>query len=574
VPFADDRVGVDRSTLLDRGAEVAALDGDSARAVGLIREALAETGAADDERRSSYLHGQLRVYLWQAGQLDAATADAEAAVRQLPAASPTAERARALAHLAALRMEQGQFQRSREIALEALEAARAAEASAEEGLALGTLGLDLIELGQTAEGIGRLREAWQRSIELGGVLGIGLAYGNLTAALDRVGRYGEAIEVGQEGLRLARTIGLQRSYAPLVAGHLADALARVGRWDEARALCRDALEGAQAGPMSVHVRLIEARLQIRSGDLGTASAALAGALDAGSPEVGDERVMGLAVLIELALASGGDEAITVDDVLSATGWARGWRPALGDLLTIALRGQADAAERARAERDQETLRAAQRSTRRLLDRLRRVSALTTEESAPDAQPYLLLGRAEAARAGSHNAPGAWALAKAAWQKRGDPYAAAYAGLRETEARLAGRRGRAEAETVLGEAYRLALPLRALPLLREIETLARRARLRLPAEEAETAPAGEPAAASDARDGFGLTRREREILGYLAAGWTNREIGEALFISPKTASVHVSNILGKLGVQGRVQAAAVAHRLGLADAVSDPPGSRV
>jgi DNA-binding NarL/FixJ family response regulator len=55
-----------------------------------------------------------------------------------------------------------------------------------------------------------------------------------------------------------------------------------------------------------------------------------------------------------------------------------------------------------------------------------------------------------------------------------------------------------------------------------------------------------------------------VLSYVAAGRSNREIGEALFISGKTASVHVSNVLRKLGVTSRVQAATAAQRLGLVD----------
>ena len=71
-----------------------------------------------------------------------------------------------------------------------------------------------------------------------------------------------------------------------------------------------------------------------------------------------------------------------------------------------------------------------------------------------------------------------------------------------------------------------------------------------------APEPEPAAP------FGLTPREHEVLLLVAEGHTNREIGERLFMSEKTASVHVSRILAKLDVSGRVEAAAVAHRLGL------------
>ena len=69
------------------------------------------------------------------------------------------------------------------------------------------------------------------------------------------------------------------------------------------------------------------------------------------------------------------------------------------------------------------------------------------------------------------------------------------------------------------------------------------------------------AAPERRDTFGLSPREREVLGLIALGRTNREIGDRLFISQKTVGVHVGNILAKLGVSGRVEAAAVAIRLG-------------
>ncbi|KGM14769.1 hypothetical protein N867_16195, partial [Actinotalea fermentans ATCC 43279 = JCM 9966 = DSM 3133] len=60
----------------------------------------------------------------------------------------------------------------------------------------------------------------------------------------------------------------------------------------------------------------------------------------------------------------------------------------------------------------------------------------------------------------------------------------------------------------------------------------------------------------------LTEREAEVLELVAQGLTNRQIGERLFISGKTVSVHVSNVLAKLGVTGRAEAVAVAHRRGL------------
>jgi DNA-binding CsgD family transcriptional regulator len=113
------------------------------------------------------------------------------------------------------------------------------------------------------------------------------------------------------------------------------------------------------------------------------------------------------------------------------------------------------------------------------------------------------------------------------------------------------------------AARAAVPGRLRPLpaggdaARRRGAAGRRGRLRLedPAATATPAPATQLAA-------FGLTRRETEVLELVAAGHTNRQIGQALFITPKTAGLHVSRILAKLGVTGRGQAAAVAHRLGL------------
>ncbi|WP_260613276.1 response regulator transcription factor, partial [Streptomyces sp. WAC05858] len=87
------------------------------------------------------------------------------------------------------------------------------------------------------------------------------------------------------------------------------------------------------------------------------------------------------------------------------------------------------------------------------------------------------------------------------------------------------------------------------------------------------PAAESAKPVDPAEELGLTPRERDVLRLVAAGRSNRQIAEELFISPKTASVHVSNILAKLGVSSRGEAAAVAHRLRLVDGLTDGAGAR-
>ena len=145
----------------------------------------------------------------------------------------------------------------------------------------------------------------------------------------------------------------------------------------------------------------------------------------------------------------------------------------------------------------------------------------------------------------------------ALQATSDAWHRAYAQFRLAEVLLGTPAGRRAAEPVLQAAHAVASTLGAAPLRGWIEALARRARISVHAPEA----AVEVEEAADS-DHAGLTAREREVLALVADGFTNRRIAETLFISESTAGVHVSNILGKLGVATRTEAAAVATRLGL------------
>ena len=146
---------------------------------------------------------------------------------------------------------------------------------------------------------------------------------------------------------------------------------------------------------------------------------------------------------------------------------------------------------------------------------------------------------------------AWDQAAAAWAAVSEPYPQAQALLHAASAAL-GAGDRDGAADRLRRAAALAAGLGADPLAQEIALLARRGRIALES----SAGAGE--------GGFGLTGRELEVLRLVAAGRSNRDIANELFISPKTASVHVSNILGKLGAANRGEAAAQAHALRLLD----------
>jgi len=189
--------------------------------------------------------------------------------------------------------------------------------------------------------------------------------------------------------------------------------------------------------------------------------------------------------------------------------------------------------------------------------------------------YLQLCRAEETRAAGHSDPEAWDQCATTWQRRHQPYPAAYARLRQAEALLAQRTRSASAAGALRSAYDTARRLQARPLLTQVRDLATRARISLPDELAQAAtpvpeptstgpvtppatgpphpPAGPPPELSE------LTNREHEVLAEIAEGRTNREIAQRLFISEKTVGVHVSHILAKTGVRTRVQASALLYR---------------
>jgi DNA-binding CsgD family transcriptional regulator len=216
--------------------------------------------------------------------------------------------------------------------------------------------------------------------------------------------------------------------------------------------------------------------------------------------------------------------------------------------------EADAAERARDLADAGAEAAA---LGRLDALLARIDAAAVE-SRPVERAALLGARADRARAAGDPDPDAYARAAAAWDETGRAEPAARMRWRQAEA-LAATGERDAAAEAARAAHATAVRLGAGWLRGEIEGLAARARL-------ELAPDAERRDGTEADDAFGLTARERQVLALLAEGATNKEIGAALFMAEKTASVHVSRILTKLGARTRTEAATVAHRHRLV-----PPG---
>jgi DNA-binding NarL/FixJ family response regulator len=231
-----------------------------------------------------------------------------------------------------------------------------------------------------------------------------------------------------------------------------------------------------------------------------------------------------------------------------------------EMCALGVRAEADRVEALRGrDRLGETSQAAAVAGR-WVDDVRRITRLPLARGdvpAPDAVAFAVVSEAEYSRLLGRTDPQLWGAAVVSWDARDEPYPAAYARYRFAEALLATRRSVREASPTLGQAYVAARSLGAELLAADIERLAARARIEL--RRAIQAPA-ETTSALPAVAELGLTDREVEVLKLLAAGQTNRQIASTLFISEKTASVHVSNILRKLEVRSRIDAGAVGQRL--------------
>jgi DNA-binding CsgD family transcriptional regulator len=230
------------------------------------------------------------------------------------------------------------------------------------------------------------------------------------------------------------------------------------------------------------------------------------------------------------------------------------------LSAVGARIEADFAQRGRDLRERAMVREAIARARIHVDRLRAAA----QDGGPVEQAWSTTGKAELARARGRHDPSLWIAAAEAWEAIERPYPVAVARWRAAEAQVE-RGDRPAAAESTQVALELARRLGSRWLVAELEGLCERARLEpRRAETALRAAAGrQNGSDSDGEaDPFGLTKRERQVLALVAEGATNRQIGAALFMAEKTASVHVSRILAKLGVQSRTQAAAVMHRLRL------------
>jgi DNA-binding CsgD family transcriptional regulator/tetratricopeptide (TPR) repeat protein len=528
-------------------AAAAADSGNYDRAVALTRDALHEAQRLGDPELVARVRSRFAVHLYETDHVEEAREEARRAVRELPP-GPSAARVWAWAIEARVDMSVGEAEAADEIIGPALAEARE--------LGLLTAEADLLVTLSTADA----------------VLGRPGEFDNLQAAREAAERAGD--------------------YAVVVRAIWNRAVNRYddGDRDGARRAIREAIEVSERNGLGSSLYVTQCRqLNITAnwadGDPDGALAVVEEARRTLPPATA--RLVSLFALAvhaardpEHALAEAA--ALTPDDLpfnaifrLTYTAEALSWlgrdaeavaagTQALDTLVelgepyqlvgiavsTVALAACASQAENARRRGDEGSARAAVAAGERFLVDARERGAKgrpRTTTMGPEGVAWL--ARAEAEYARLTGAPGA-----ALWRTTAELFGnvsvheVARARLRLAECLLRdGDRTAAAAE--ITAAHEAATRLGAKPLLEALRGLARGARIEL----AGVAPAG---------NGAVLTPRERDVMRLVAEGLTNRQIGERLFISEKTASVHVSNVLAKLDASGRAEAVAVASRRGL------------
>ncbi|MFJ9820535.1 AAA family ATPase [Streptomyces sp. NPDC101151] len=421
-----------------------------------------------------------------------------------------------------------------------------------------TLGGLTVDAGDVEAGLAEMRHVKEHALTEGVTHVVGRAYVNLPATLQAVGRDREAEPILREGIALTRRFGLLDSQA-WVWGNFSDTLYALGRWEEAAEAAGQAMRiGHSAKPQGAGALRL-ANLALARGDIAEAGRQLATARTRfGAHDPMPQQGLPLARITVGVAAEEGRILDARAELLTAVeaGFPPGTHRYAWPLLLAA----------AIAEADARTVPAAEPGRAELLDRLSEATRRLTT-GVPLWAAYSRWTRAELDRAESRDTVDTWAPVVSSFECLDRPYDLARVRHRLAQALLAhgGEDERDRAVELLRLAGAVADHLGARPLADAVTRLAQRARLTL----ART-PRGALAPADPAQ-ALGLTSRERDVLRLVSAGRTNRQIAEELFISPKTASVHVSNILSKLGVSGRGEAAAVAHRLGLfpADTLTAP-----
>ena len=560
VPDIADLAGIDRPELLLRTSAIAANAGRRERAVALGQEAIRELEATDDRDRIVAALADVARYAWEANDFAVGSGAAERAYALIADAKASRLSASVLSIVGFLRFSEGRPEEGMRLLEMAMTAANAIGDRRLWASAAGSMAETLVSVGRPGRAAILADEAAAtlavQGAETWAIYGAaGGAYATWT-----VGRFEDSARIGQAGLEWANRYGLRERQGQYYRMTLIEAFVELGRYQEAEELARPILTGVHNTPAAIWVLQAMARVNVARGRFGQARQYLGGVRAIEGLIVNDV----WRLEIESELSRGQDDFEGVESAVEQAIAIVSGRAFGGSLWRCLATGVGAAADRAVAARDRrqpgDAAQAAGQA-RRWLGLLR--AMVEAAEADGGAGPFwnatLTTAEAEATRCQGETDVAVWAEAAHRWGALSHPLHQGHAQLRYAEALLAAGGGRTDAEAALRAAHGTAVAIGAAPLRLEVEALARRARIdvedraRLPIDRDDAAAVALPVV---------LTARERDVVRLVAGGHTNREIGDRLFISEKTVSVHVSNAMAKLGALSRYEAAASAERLDL------------
>lgn len=515
-------VGMDIVGLLELAADAACWAGEAERGMELVELGLAKIGSTTRPHSRTALLLQ-RAMMRQQGLIPGELSDLREAMEL--AGGHARLRAEALGQMSRALVLRDRHQEARAFVDDMRQVAGAAEDEEYQ------LEADIDDA--FLKHIGSRSAAFERALAEAAAAGSGrlevLAAEGLLRCLCEEGRFEDVIARGWAAFDRTLALGQGRYMGAAVGYHLCRSLLMCGEVSQADDICE---RMAVQNPLPLGLaKVLECRADIAMAraDLARAAQCIRLLRDLPSgPQAADRRAATM-VRLEIDLAQAKGDPGKASALISALDTSRlfsfHW-PVLAAL--------------ARADVESRPTRLDQ-----LADLARRLP-----EAGPVDRAYASTFAAEVSRAGQSDIA-AWQKAAEAWEAMGARTWHAYCQVRcGTAMIVAGRR--APGSATVRQAVELVAQTDAIAMASEIESVAIRARVRL-SDEGRTLPMSTP---------HGLTDREMEVLRLVAAGQTNREIATHLLISPKTASVHVSNILGKLAVPTRNAAAAIAHRLQL------------
>jgi DNA-binding CsgD family transcriptional regulator len=554
---------MDHAELLALAGQIAAATNQPERSVPLTREAVSELDSPGDEVRLASALADLYMFEWEARDFEASAVSVRRAFELMKDRDDSRLKAFVTWMMGWERWWDGSLSEATTLLETAMDIADAIGDRAVWADAAGALAHTLADLGYGTRGAALADQSAAsvtdfdgRPMSLWVVPDRGIAWWT-------AGRFEDAVQAASDGLEQASRYGWEARLGGDLRTCAGDALFEAGRYDDTEAVLRPILAGGGIWTSETWARQAMSRIAVVGGRLDDAHRYLDGLVPVGA---GGSAYWDALGRVELGRAEGRFDEVVAAVEASLEGRSRSESvTGLWGLLGSAIGACADRAVLARGRRRPGDASEAAERAERWLATLREIvgRGRAAGGAGPFIEATLATAEAEMGRVHGSSDPDAWSSVTAGWLALPHPYQAAYAGLRLAASILGSSGDRSTAGNALREAYETASRIGAAGLIGEMDVLAKHGRVDLRLRDDR--PAEVAGDASAIGSSSSLTNREEAVLRLVAEGHTNREIGTRLFISEKTVSVHMSSILRKTGLTGRIEMAGLACTLGLVEA---------